>query len=597
MDIGLAHPKTTLDSRFVDLDQPVLLSGIQALVRVLLEQARLDRAAGHRTAALVSGYRGSPLGGFDRELWRKQKLLDAHDIRFQPGVNEDLAATMLFGTQQLDAFPGARFDGVFGMWYGKGPGVDRTGDAFHCANMLGTHPRGGVLAVAGDDHGAHSSTYPHQTEHIFEGVMIPVLHPADVQDIVDFSLAGYALSRFSGLWVALKTTAETAEQAAVVRIPADRGFITPDFEIPPHGLNIDHSLRYPRDRAELEQRVMLERLPAALAWTRVNRLDRLIFGDADAPIGLVTVGRAHHDTLHALRTLGLDAPSPARALQGRHDLAAGSRGPAQFRPRQARPAGDRGKAQLRRSPGARRALPSAERSTPGSRRQDPALRRDPADAADGAVAGSGRRRTRNVPAPARSERARGAARAADRPPRRPAGAAFRPSAPVARTAPRRALPDGSFATAGIGCHFMAMDDGDGDAHLHPDGRRGRDLDRPRAVHRHAAPVRQYRRRNLHAFRPTGAAPGGRRRHAHHLQAAGQRRRGDDRRPTRRGRLHRAAIRPAGRRRGRAHASPSSPTKPIACRQPSAVPKGTTLHTRGELDEVQRELRDHEASRC
>ena len=158
--------------------RPVLLSGIQALVRVLLEQSRLDRAAGLNTGGLVSGYRGSPLGGLDQELWRRQKLLAERNIRFQPGVNEDLAATMLYGTQQLDAFPGKRVDGVFGMWYGKGPGVDRAGDALHCGNFIGTSKHGGVLAVAGDDHGAHSSTYPHQTEHVFEGVFIPVLNPA-----------------------------------------------------------------------------------------------------------------------------------------------------------------------------------------------------------------------------------------------------------------------------------------------------------------------------------------------------------------------------------------------------------------------------------
>ena len=142
MDIGLAPEPQTLESRYLIHDRPVLLSGVQALVRVLLEQARLDRAAGHATGGLVSGYRGSPLGGLDLELWRRQKLLTAHDIRFQPGLNEDLAATMLWGTQQLDAFPGARVDGVFGMWYGKGPGVDRSGDAFRCANMLGTHRAG-----------------------------------------------------------------------------------------------------------------------------------------------------------------------------------------------------------------------------------------------------------------------------------------------------------------------------------------------------------------------------------------------------------------------------------------------------------------------
>ncbi|HEY6434711.1 MAG TPA: indolepyruvate ferredoxin oxidoreductase family protein, partial [Acetobacteraceae bacterium] len=146
MDIGLAHAATTLESRFVDLDTPVLLSGVQAMVRLLLEQARLDRAGSRHTAGFVSGYRGSPLGGLDQELWRRQKLLTAHDIRFQPGVNEDLAATMLWGAQQIDAFPGKKFDGVFGMWYGKGPGVDRSGDALRCANMLGTSALGGVLA-------------------------------------------------------------------------------------------------------------------------------------------------------------------------------------------------------------------------------------------------------------------------------------------------------------------------------------------------------------------------------------------------------------------------------------------------------------------
>ncbi|MDQ2804197.1 MAG: indolepyruvate ferredoxin oxidoreductase family protein, partial [Pseudomonadota bacterium] len=160
MDIGLGRPGITLESRFVDFDTPVLLSGVQGLVRVLLEQARLDRAAGRHTAGLASGYRGSPLGGLDLELWRQQKKLTAHDIRFQPGLNEDLAATMLWGTQQIDAFPGQKFAGVYGLWYGKGPGVDRSGDALHCANMLGTAPLGGVVAVAGDDHGAHSSTYP-----------------------------------------------------------------------------------------------------------------------------------------------------------------------------------------------------------------------------------------------------------------------------------------------------------------------------------------------------------------------------------------------------------------------------------------------------
>ncbi len=196
MDMVLERSAITLASRFVDRDQPVLLTGIQALLRLLLEQQRLDQDAGLHTAGFVSGYRGSPLGGLDRELWAQKKLMAAHDIRFEPGINEDLAATMILGTQELDAFPGKKFDGVFGMWYGKGPGVDRSGDAFHCANMAGTHPHGGVLAVSGDDHGAHSSTYPHQTEYVFQNVFMPVLNPASIQDVLDLGLAGYALSRF-----------------------------------------------------------------------------------------------------------------------------------------------------------------------------------------------------------------------------------------------------------------------------------------------------------------------------------------------------------------------------------------------------------------
>jgi indolepyruvate ferredoxin oxidoreductase len=305
MDIGFAAT-TTLDSRYVELDQPTLLTGTQALVRVLLEQARLDRAAGLRTGGLVSGYRGSPLGGLDRELWRKEKLLTAQGVRFQPGLNEDLAATMLWGSQQIDTFPGKRVDGVFGMWYGKGPGVDRSADALRCANMIGTARLGGVLAVSGDDHAAHSSVFPHQTDGIFESVQIPVLQPADVGEILDYGLAGIAMSRYAGLWVALKTIAETAEQSAVVSVPSERQFVTPERPLPPHGLNLDAQLPWPAERAELERRMVEERLPAAQAWARANRLDRLMHGQAEAAIGIVTVGKAHHDAMHALRRLGLD---------------------------------------------------------------------------------------------------------------------------------------------------------------------------------------------------------------------------------------------------------------------------------------------------
>ena len=305
MDIGFAAT-TTLDSRYAALEQPVLLTGTQALVRVLLEQARLDRAAGLHTGGLVSGYRGSPLGGLDRELWRQETLLNEHGVRFQPGLNEDLAATMLWGSQQIDTFPGKRVDGVFGMWYGKGPGVDRSADALRCANMIGTSRLGGVLAVSGDDHAAHSSVFPHQTDGIFESVQIPVLQPSDVGEILEYGLAGLAMSRYAGLWVALKTIAETAEQSAVVALPRTQRFVAPNWPVPAHGLNLDPMLAWPGERAQLERRLLNERLPAAMAWVRANRLDRLMHGSADATIGLVTVGKAHHDAMHALRRLGLD---------------------------------------------------------------------------------------------------------------------------------------------------------------------------------------------------------------------------------------------------------------------------------------------------
>ena len=305
MDVGLGTVPITLESRYAELDSPVLLTGIQAIVRVLLEQARLDRAAGRNTGGFVSGYRGSPLGGLDQELWRRGKLLDAHNVKFQPGLNEDLAVTMLSGTQQLDYYPGATVDGVFGMWYGKGPGVDRSADAFRVANAFGSHRNGGVLCIAGDDHGAHSSTFPHQTDQIFEAVMMPVLQPADASEIIEFGLAGIALSRFSGLWVAMKTIAETAEQAATVVVPSVRSFVTPELIVPPHGFNIDTKLKWPAERFVFEARMLDERLPAARAWWRANGIDRVTQGTAEAPVGIVTVGKAHHDVMHALAAMGL----------------------------------------------------------------------------------------------------------------------------------------------------------------------------------------------------------------------------------------------------------------------------------------------------
>jgi len=458
MDIGLGQPDITLESRFADLDRPVLLTGIQALLRLLLEQRRLDQAAGLKTAALVSGYRGSPLGGLDRELWVQKALMAAHDVRFEPGVNEDLAATMLYGTQELDAFPGARVDGVYGMWYGKGPGVDRTGDAFHCANMSGTHKRGGILAIAGDDHGAHSSTYPHQTEYVFQNCFIPVLNPASVQDVIDLGLAGWAMSRFAGVWVAMKTTAETMEQASTVIVPSARGFITPDIALPPHGLNFDAGLHFPADRAELERRIIEERMPAVLAWARANRIDRLVSGSADATIGLVTVGKAHEDTMHALRRMGLER-HPQIAIYkvgmtwpletaGLSEFARGKRQilvieeKRSFVESQIRDA-------LYHMPADQRPEISGKTDPLGAPLLSPLMELSPESVAGGLSTFLGRAGLNlpAAPAPLVAERPDGLLR------RIPAFCAGCPHATSTK------LPDGSVASAGIGCHFMAMDDG------------------------------------------------------------------------------------------------------------------------------------------
>ncbi len=460
MDIGTAPTDITLDSRFTDLDRPVLLTGIQALLRLLLEQRRLDQQAGLNTAALVSGYRGSPLGGLDRELWVQKKRMAEHDIRFEPGINEDLAATMLYGTQELDAFPGKRVDGVYGMWYGKGPGVDRTGDAFHCANMAGTHRHGGILAIAGDDHGAHSSTYPHQTEYVFQNCFIPVLNPASVQDVIDLGLAGWAMSRFTGVWVAMKTTAETMEQASTAVVPSDRSFVAPDFTLPPHGLNFDPNLHFPADRAELERRMLEERMPAVLAWARANRIDRLISGGADATIGVVTVGKAHEDTLHALRRLGLEDHAAIAVYKIGMTWPLETEGLREFA---------RGKRQILVIEEKRGFVESQVRDAlyhlPADERPEVSGKTDPSGAAllsplmelspESVAAGLGTflgRAGLNLPAPPTPvtvARPDGLLR------RTPAFCAGCPHATSTK------LPDGSFASAGIGCHFMALDDGPG----------------------------------------------------------------------------------------------------------------------------------------
>ena len=281
----------------------VYMTATQALVRLPLLQRDRDRAAGLETAGFISGYRGSPLGGVDQALWEAEDLLKAQDIHFQPGLNEDLAATSVWGSQQVSLNP-ARVDGVFGLWYGKAPGVDRSVDALKHANAAGTSAHGGVLAVFGDDHGAKSSTLPSQSEQVMVACMIPVLYPANVQEYLDYGLHGWALSRYSGLWVGFKCVTDTVEAAASVEIDAARVQVRlpADVELPPGGL----SLRWPDSPAEQEARLVDRRLGAAQAYVRANGLDRVVIDAPHAVFGIVAAGKAYLDVRDALDLLGID---------------------------------------------------------------------------------------------------------------------------------------------------------------------------------------------------------------------------------------------------------------------------------------------------
>jgi indolepyruvate ferredoxin oxidoreductase len=296
--------EVSLDDKYTLDKGRVFLTGTQALIRLLLLQRERDRRSGLNTAGFVSGYRGSPLGGLDQSLWRAKKHLESHHVRFQPGVNEDLAATAIWGTQQVGMFPGARYDGVFGMWYGKGPGVDRCGDVFKHANSAGTSKHGGVLVLAGDDHAAKSSTLAHQSEHILKACCIPVLNPANVQDYLDFGLHGYAMSRYSGCWIGFKCVTDVVESGASVIVDPERVQVKlpADFSLPADGLNI----RWPDGFLEQETRLLDWKVYAALAYVRANGLDRIVWDAPDARLGIVTTGKSYGDTMQALADLGID---------------------------------------------------------------------------------------------------------------------------------------------------------------------------------------------------------------------------------------------------------------------------------------------------
>ena len=233
--MGINQGPISLDQKYTQGSGHVFLTGIQALVRLPMAQIRRDRAAGLNTAGFISGYRGSPLGGYDQQLFAARKHLEQYNIKFQPGVNEDLAATAVWGSQQLNLSPGANYDGVVGIWYGKGPGVDRCGDVFRHGNAAGSAKNGGVLVLAGDDHGAKSSTVPHQSDHAFMSALMPYLYPSSIHEMIEMGLLGIAMSRYSGCWVGMKVITETVETTAEIDLTDEMTpFVIPtDFEMPP----------------------------------------------------------------------------------------------------------------------------------------------------------------------------------------------------------------------------------------------------------------------------------------------------------------------------------------------------------------------------
>lgn len=302
--MALATP-ISLDDKYDRVDGTILLSGTQALVRLPLMQRARDVAAGLNTAGYISGYRGSPLGGYDQQLKVAAARLEAAHVRFQPGVNEDLAATAIWGTQQVPLLPAPRYDGVFAIWYGKGPGVDRSGDPIKHANRMGTSAHGGVLVVFGDDHAGKSSTVSHQSEPALVAAGVPVLYPATVQEFLDFGLHGFALSRHAGVWVGFKCVNETVESTATVAVDPARVQVTlPEGD----AASGDLHARYRFDPLGDEVRLVRQKLPRVHAYVRANALDRCTHGVPQrGGLGILTAGKAWLDVLGALAALGLDA--------------------------------------------------------------------------------------------------------------------------------------------------------------------------------------------------------------------------------------------------------------------------------------------------
>ncbi len=456
-----------LDDKYRFEAKRIYLSGVQALVRLPMLQRERDRAAGLTTGGFISGYRGSPLGMYDHTLWRAKSFLKEHDIAFVPGLNEDLAATAVWGSQQVGLFPGAKVDGVFGIWYGKGPGVDRSTDALKHANSAGSSRNGGVLALAGDDHGCQSSTLAHQSEQVFAAALMPVINPSTLQEYLDLGLYGFALSRFSGCWVGFKAIGETVESSASIYADPDRVKIVlpTDFEMPPGGLNI----RWPDPPLEAEKRLFGLKMEAVKAFARANQLDRIVLDGKPARLGIITTGKAYLDLKQAMADLGI-SDRDAEALGLRIYKVAMTwpleeQGAEAFRRRPAGRARHRGEARLHRRP--------ADAHPLQCRRLEPAVRgrqarRERRDRFCRAKANSTRpslprRWSRGcagsaIRARCSNSASRGSRPSTSPPPatRRSRSRGRRSSARAARTTPRPRLPEGSRAMAGIGCHGMAL---------------------------------------------------------------------------------------------------------------------------------------------
>ncbi len=301
----MSKRSVALDDKYTQSDGDVYMSSIQALVRLPLMQRQRDVAAGLNTAGFVTGYRGSPIGTYDFALWAARKHLEANQIKFLPAVNEELAAAAIKGTQWLDRYPKKNRDGIFALWYGKHLGVERACEALKIGNYDGSDKHGGVLVVGADDIGGKSSITAAESDHVFIAGMLPVLSPADTQEYLDFGLYGWALSRYSGLWVGFKAVTDTIELTRTVDVALDRVRIVlpADFEMPPGGLNSRAGDFFP---LPMERRLIDFKLPAARAFARANNLDRVVFDGERRALGIVTTGKAYLDVREALRELGID---------------------------------------------------------------------------------------------------------------------------------------------------------------------------------------------------------------------------------------------------------------------------------------------------